>query len=111
MENHSLIYPGQNCGFEFKNGLVIVVKEEERKLNKLEKKIFKNLKNRKHKLELDEIGSFVWQKCDGTLSIQEIVESVREEFGESAAPAEKRVDLFLTKLAQNDMIKLFQKQE
>jgi hypothetical protein len=72
--------------------------------------IFNNLGNQKHKLELDNIGSFVWQQCDGNLSVQKIIEKTREKFGESSEPAEKRVDLFLTKLAQNEMIKFFQKQ-
>ena len=110
MENIEAIYPIQNCEFEFKEDLVILIKEEERKLSKLEKKIFKNLKNRIHRLELDKIGSFVWQQCDGNLSVLEIVEKTKNQFGESAEPAEKRVDLFLTKLAQNEMVKLYRKE-
>lgn len=43
------------------------------------------------RIRLDEVGSFAWRSLDGTRTVAEVAESMREEFGERVEPAEERL--------------------
>ncbi len=56
------------------------------------------------KISLDEIGSWVWQHCDGRATVKEIAEGLREHFGEKVEPVIDRLGLFLRKLESDKFI-------
>jgi hypothetical protein len=57
-----------------------------------------------HKIKLDELGSFVWNLCDGNMQVKDICNSLREKFGEKVDPVHDRVALFLKQMEKSSMI-------
>ena len=55
-------------------------------------------------IDLDKLGSFVWQQIDGVRTVHEIGQSVEGEFGESAAPVYERLAEFMKMLQNNNFI-------
>jgi len=56
------------------------------------------------RLQLDELGAFVWLRCDGSRRVYEIVEELertREEEPQSMVP---RVAAFLNRLAREKLV-------
>jgi hypothetical protein len=58
------------------------------------------------RLELDLIGSFVWQRCDGNLRVCDLVEAVRERFRISYREAELSVAHFVRDLGNRGILAL-----
>jgi len=50
------------------------------------------------KVELDETGSFVWEKIDGKSSVYELGKRLNESFGEKSEPLYERLSLFIKQL-------------
>ncbi len=50
------------------------------------------------RLKLDEVGSFVWQRCNGMNSVRDIAADLERRFGEKVHPTEDRLILFLRQL-------------
>ncbi|WP_312640634.1 PqqD family protein [Hydrogenoanaerobacterium sp.] len=46
------------------------------------------------RIQLDELGSFIWERIDGTRSVYEIAQEVKERFGENAEPLYNRIITF-----------------
>lgn len=107
MEMKSL-YPLRNCEFEIVDGLVIV-NYFNKKPSFIEKLFFKKQLNKPYKIDLDEIGSFVWQQCSGENNIEKISSLAEAEFGEKVKPASERVELFIKQMEKNKLIKLYEK--
>lgn len=59
-------------------------------------------------IQLDELGSFVWQQIDGQKTVGQIAENVKETFGEKAEPLYGRLVQYLKILYNNGLI-LYQK--
>ena len=57
-------------------------------------------------LGLDEVGSFVWELCDGARSIDGIVQTVTREYKLTRREAEASVTTFLQTLAKKNLIGL-----
>jgi hypothetical protein len=55
------------------------------------------------RLRLDELGSAVWRRLDGR-SVGEVVDGLREEFGERCEPAEGRLQLYVGILRRERLI-------
>lgn len=55
-------------------------------------------------IDLDELGSFVWQQIDGARTVHEIGQSVQSVFGESAAPVYERLADFIKMLQNNHFV-------
>jgi hypothetical protein len=64
----------------------------------LGKYLMPRLKRPDFLVHLDEVGSFVWDLCDGSLTPAEIAARMAERFPELKNPA-GRLDLFLRQLA------------
>ena len=62
---------------------------------RLGRKLEKWLRAPSHEVHLDDIGTFVWQRCDGATRVGSIAEAMREHFGERVEPVEDRLVLFL----------------
>ncbi len=81
----------------------------ERNPSFIEKIFFKKQLKKPRKIELDEIGSFVWLLCDGTKNVAEITEEARKRFGEKIEPAKERTELFVEQLYRSKLVELFRK--
>lgn len=55
-------------------------------------------------VELDEYGSYVWKKIDGTRSISDISKEIMRDFGEEANLAIQRLMMFMQMLRSHRMI-------
>lgn len=56
------------------------------------------------KVDLDELGSFIWLQMDGQRSIYEIALLVHRQFGEQAEPLLKRIITFFRMLQSYQLI-------
>ena len=59
---------------------------------------------RERNMSLDEIGSWVWQKCDGQVSVGEMIEDLSREFKINPKEAEVSLLSFLKKLTEKRLI-------
>lgn len=59
-------------------------------------------------VNLDELGSLVWKKCDGEKNVGEMLKEIAEEMGEKfeAENMKKRIFLFLHMLHRRNLITL-----
>ncbi len=53
---------------------------------------------------LDEVGTRIWELCDGTRTVAEVARCISEEFDASGAPVEPDVLTFLEELAQDKLV-------
>ncbi|MBR2634876.1 MAG: PqqD family protein [Clostridia bacterium] len=91
-ENYLDRFPCRREGLEWKldeEGRVTLEKENRGFFNRLFQLLLH--KPRVSYIHLDEMGSFLWPKLDGTLSVLELGEPVRERFGEKAEPLYERL--------------------
>lgn len=56
------------------------------------------------RIQLDELGSYVWQNIDGSRTIEEIGWLLNSEFGEKVEPVYIRLSMFLKILRNNGLI-------
>lgn len=108
MENFENIYPFRNCEFELNNDIITVFYKKE-KLTFIERTFFKKQSSKPHKIDLDEIGSFIWLLSDGKKNIGEITEIAKGHFLEKIEPAKERVELFFKQMHKNKLISLYEK--
>lgn len=105
--NYKELIPVRQSEYEDENGLVTVLfKREPTKIDKI---FFRWLKNKPHKIDLDEIGSFIWGKINGVLNVGEIIDITKEHFGEKVEPAEERVVMFMKQMHRTKLIMLYEK--
>lgn len=102
------VYPVQVMEYE-ENDKLITVLYVNPNPNRFERLLFKKQLNKTKKIDFDDIGSFIWIKCDGKTKISEIIELVQKEFGEKIEHAEERVILFVKQLSRGRFINLFKK--
>ena len=96
--------PVRECKHELKGDLVLVIFDKFKK-SWLDK-IIKPKKEKIAKIELDELGSFVWLNCDGKRTVSEIINLTEENFSEAEKIAE-RVKLFFTQLESKKFIRFY----
>ena len=53
---------------------------------------------------LDKYSSYIWEICDGKNTVGEVILKFDEKFGEEIAPASDRVQIFLKKLLDLNLI-------
>jgi len=102
------VYPVRNCDQEIKNELVTVLYKK-KKPTFIEKIFFKKQFEKPYKIDLDEVGSFIWHLCDGAKNIDEITILASQHFKDKIKPAEERVELFVNQMHKNKLILLFEK--
>jgi hypothetical protein len=59
-----------------------------------------------YRIRLDDIGTFVWDYCDGKTSGKRLAELLRQEFGETIEPAEERLGQFILQMQRARMIEI-----
>ncbi len=100
--------PVRNFQHEIVDGLVVVIAYRT-KQSFLDRTIFKKWAEKPVKIDLDEIGSYVWKLIDGKRNVLEITTLAEEHFNEKIQPAKERVSLFLKQLHKNNLITLYMK--
>ena len=68
------------------------------------KKIIPKNKPKDIRVKLDELGSATWLAMDGNKTVFQIVEELRESFGEKIEPAVDRVTKFINGLYANNLL-------
>ncbi len=107
-DNFFELFPFRSCEFENKENLVTVLFKNQSPTI-VEKILFRKYLEKPYKIDLDEIGSYIWKLCDGNNNINSIVDMSREYFGETIEPAEDRVKTFIKQLNRNKLIQLYEK--
>ena len=95
-ENYLDYIPRPNRLFETsvnKAGHVEIRTEHRGFYNWIAQKIFR--KPRFSQIELDDFGTFVWNRMDGKKTIYQIGGEVREQFGEKAEPLYERLSKYM----------------
>lgn len=86
------------------NGKVTLEIENTGFFNKIAQKFFK--KPKVSYVHLDEMGSFIWPMLDGEMTIIELGEKVKENFGEKAEPLYERLAKYIQILHSYNFIKI-----
>jgi len=91
------LIPDRNIEYETDDDMVTLLtpRFKNRFLNKY---LQPRLKNRYFRVDLDEIGSFVWLLCDGSRTAGEIADKMSNHFGEDVEPVMERLKLFFGQL-------------
>ncbi len=63
------------------------------------------------RIQLDDVGTYIWDHFDGTCTLREICSGLKEKFGEKVSPAEERTVLFSQQMYQQKFIKVFAKKD
>lgn len=61
---------------------------------------------RPYRVHLDDVGSFIWKRCDGGTRVEEIARALRAEFGERIEPVEDRLVAFLQSLERGRFVEV-----
>jgi len=64
----------------------------------------KRLHGNYRRLELDELGAFVWELCDGSRTIEQMGKKVKEKFGKEAEPLYERLMTFILELHKRNLV-------
>lgn len=56
------------------------------------------------RIELDDMGTFIWKQIDGQRSVFEIGKIVKDEFGDKAEPLYVRLSAYIRSLHENRFI-------
>jgi len=107
-EEYIKLVPKKLCEDEINDEIVTVFYIK--KPTFIEKIFFRSLINKPHKIDLDEIGSFIWGKINASNNIEEIISLAKEYFEEKIEPAENRVVQFMKQMHSTKLIMLFEKQ-
>lgn len=100
------LIPERNIGWEKdEEGFVVLLKP---KLQHpfLQKHVLSKLKRPYYKIKLDEIGSYFWEYCDGTRTVNDIAAGLANHFGERIEPLYDRIALFIQSLEKNKFIRM-----
>lgn len=105
------LYPVRSCEYEQneEDENLITVLYKNTKPTFIEKLFFKKQLEKPVKIDLDEIGSYIWLKCDGTRNVEDLISEAKEHFGEKIEPAESRSELFINQLVKNKLAVLYKK--
>jgi len=66
--------------------------------------LMSKIKQPHYRLNLDDVGSFVWQQCDGKNTVEQIRKALLNHFGEKIEPADLRLHQFLKSLDRTKAI-------
>lgn len=109
-QNYLDFVPALNPAYEWyvdEDGIVRIQVVHKGFINRIAQRVF--YAPEKSKLALDVFGSFVWQRINGSRTVYDIGELVKEEFGEDAEPLYPRLARFLQLLKNNGYIGIQEK--
>ena len=98
------LVPVQNTEWEKeKEGLVVLLKPKFQNTF-LKKHLLSLMKKPYYRIKLDEVGSHVWNHCDGKHTVKDVADSLYQKFGEKVEPLYDRLALFFQSLEKNRFI-------
>ncbi len=56
------------------------------------------------RIELDEVGAYIWELCDGRRNVSEIGRALKARFGDEVEPLYERLIVFLLELGKRYLI-------
>jgi len=56
------------------------------------------------RINLDAVGTAIWQQCDGATPVSRIAEDLQKKFGAAVDPVDARINHFLNHLERGDLI-------
>jgi hypothetical protein len=104
-KNYLDFVPAHSENIEWKqvdNGMVQLILHRTGFFNRVSQKLFGAPKL--SYIDLDELGSYVWQQIDGQKTVYEIGVLVKDHFGESAGPVFERLVKYMKLLSNNHFI-------
>lgn len=105
--------PGRNSVLTWEtreSGETILTVPENEQVGAITRWMAKRLKvPTERKVELDEVGSFVWELCDGNNTIESIVQKTSKHYKMSRREAEVSVTMFLQMLHERNFIGFYKK--
>lgn len=99
------LVPQRVAKWEEKDGRIIILKPKFTHPWAV-KNILPRLRKPYYRVKLDEIGSAVWQLCDGQRTVKEIGELLAQNFGDRIEPLYERLGYFFQMLERQRFIKL-----
>ncbi len=99
------LIPVRNINWKKEEDELIVLLQPKFKNPFLAKHLLPRLKNPYYKIRLDDVGSFLWERCDGILTVKELANCMKDRFGDKIEPLYDRIALFLQSLERNHLIK------
>ena len=105
--------PVRNSKISFEKretGETLLVVPQGQKAGRLTRIVSKWLQTPKErKVELDELGSYVWELCDGNLTIESIVQRTGKAYRLNRREAEVSVTMFMQMLHERNFIGFYKK--
>lgn len=98
--------PARNLTWETGEQELVVLTVPKFRNRLLAKLLLPRLKKREYRVKLDDVGSFIWNSCDGQLTVLEIADRVAKKFGGDADALYARVADFFKKLAREEFVVL-----
>jgi hypothetical protein len=68
------------------------------------KHVLPRMKNPNYRIKLDDIGTFIWDLCDGRNNVEQIGSQLKQKFGEKVEPLYERLRIFFQNLEKNRFI-------
>lgn len=81
--------------------VILVPKFESHKLGRW---LMQRMARPNYRVKLDEVGSFVWLRCDGATDLAQIARSLHERFGAQVEPVSERLSTFFKTLDRSKAI-------
>lgn len=88
---------------EKEDGLIQIIIYRDSLFERIVRKLF--FTPDKYRVDLDEMGSFIWKHIDGKKTLQDIAELIKDEFGDEAEPLYDRFIQYINILKNNKFIK------
>ncbi len=88
---------------EKEDGLVQIIIPRDSLFERIVRKLFFTPEN--YKVDLDKIGTFIWNKINGTNNLYQIGEELKVEFGDEVSPLYDRLIHYINILKNNKFIK------
>jgi hypothetical protein len=88
---------------EAEDGRVVVLRPRFGE-SRLARRVVDLFKVSDYRIRLDEIGTAVWKRCDGSTTAREMADELRVQFGDRVEPAEDRLHRFVSQMLRARMI-------
>ena len=87
--------PKRNLEFEIRDGELVTILVPKFQNSFLKKWVTPQLKKQFFRIKLDAYGSFVWNLCDGSMTVSQMSELMNDKFGNDVDPDYGRIQRFV----------------
>ncbi|GAA0736399.1 PqqD family protein [Clostridium oceanicum] len=94
----------KNIEWEKNDEIITLIIKREKVIDTIMNKMFKTPKT--IRIELDNIGSFVWENCDGEKNVNDISKTMKSHFGNKVDPVIERLVTYIRTLKNNKFIEI-----